>query len=304
MVSTAVPWVIDGHTHAFPTAWVADRSAHVRADFWFGELYEAPSARMIDASMLLMAMDAAGVAQAVMCGWPWADPAHCREHNDYMAEAAIASGGRLAWLGTVSPTAPGAAREAARCLDLGACGIGELNADAQGFELAPGGGLGEVVAVLIAANRPLLLHASEPVGHRYPGKGTATPERLLPFIAEHQELSIVLAHWGGGLPFYALMSEVAELTQSVAYDTAASSYLYRPAVFRTVLDLVGRERVIWGSDHPVLGMERFLRRTQRLPDLRDDELVSLLHGNAQRIYGLAAPASFADAMSGATGVPA
>jgi predicted TIM-barrel fold metal-dependent hydrolase len=304
MAGDAVPWLIDGHTHAFPTPWVADRSAHVRDDFWFGELYEAPSARMIDAAMLLATMDEAGVAQAVMCGWPWVDPGHCRAHNDYLAAAARASDGRLAWLGTVSPGAPEAAQEAERCFALGACGIGELNADAQGFDLALGGGLDEVVALLQAADRPLLLHASEPVGHRYPGKGTATPDRLLPFIAAHQALRIVLAHWGGGLPFYELMPEVAELTQSVAYDTAASSYLYRPAVFRTVIDIVGSDRVIWGSDHPVLGMGRFLRRTLRDSALRDDELEPLLSGNARRVYRLAEPNALVDraknTMTGAT----
>jgi predicted TIM-barrel fold metal-dependent hydrolase len=291
--AAASSWVIDAHTHAFPTAWVADRSVHVGSDFWFGELYEAPSAKMIDAAMLLEAMDAAGVAQAVMCGWPWASPAHCRDHNDYLAAAADTSGGRLAWLGAVSPAAPGAAAEAERCLALGAVGIGELNADAQGFELTRDGGLGEVVAVLETADRPLLLHASEPVGHRYAGKGTATPDRLLPFIAANQGLTIVLAHWGGGLPFYELMPEVAALTLNVVYDTAASSYLYRPDVFRTVLDIVGAERVLWGSDHPVLGMSRFLRKTRNEAHLGDDELRQIMGENARRVYRLAETGSAA-----------
>jgi predicted TIM-barrel fold metal-dependent hydrolase len=287
MAENSPPCVIDAHTHAFPPAWVEDRSAHVSSDFWFGELYEAPSAKMIDATALIQAMDDAGVAQAVICGWPWLDPGHCREHNDYLAAAAKASQGRLAWLGAVQPAMAGAGEEAARCLALGASGIGELNADAQRFDLMESGCLADVVTVLIAAKRPLLLHASEPVGHRYPGKGTATPDRLLTFLAENQELAVVLAHWGGGLPFYELMPEVAALTHNVVYDTAASTYLYRPAVFRAVLDIVGAERVLWGSDHPVLGMGRFLRRTRRDAGLREGELDQLLEGNARRVYRLA-----------------
>jgi predicted TIM-barrel fold metal-dependent hydrolase len=287
MAEDALPWVIDAHTHAFPPAWVQDRSAHVSSDFWFGELYEAPSAKMIDATALIQAMDEAGVAQAVMCGWPWLDPGHCRDHNDYLAAAAEASNGRLAWLGTVQPATAGAGEEAERCLALGASGIGELNADAQRFDLMESGCLADVVAILTAAGRPLLLHASEPVGHRYPGKGTATPDHLLTFLAENQELAVVFAHWGGGLPFYELMPEVAALTQKVVYDTAASSYLYRPAVFRAVLDIVGAERVLWGSDHPVLGMGRFLRRTRRDASLRNAEADLLLAGNARRVYRLA-----------------
>lgn len=278
--------VIDAHTHVFPPAWVADRSGHVARDRWFGELYEAPTARMIDAVQLLTAMDEAGVAQAVMCGWPWRDPGHCREHNDYLASASQQSGGRLAWLGIVNPEVDNAAAETERCLKLGASGIGELNADAQGFALDSGAAFADLAAVLQAANAPVLLHASEPLGHRYPGKGTATPERLLSFVTTYPDLPIVFAHWGGGLPFYELMPDVAEQTGNVCYDTAASTYLYRPAVFRAVLDVVGPNRVLWGSDHPVLGMGRFLRRTLRDANLAEGEVRAVLAGNAARVYNL------------------
>jgi uncharacterized protein len=280
--------VIDAHTHAFPPEWVADRLNHCRRDAWFGELYEAPSAKMIDATALIAAMDVAGVTCAIACGWPWADPGLCREHNDYLVAAARASGGRLLWLGTVAPASPDAAAETERCLALGASGIGELNADAQGFDvtLTEPGPLVDVAAVLIAADRPLLLHASEPVGHRYPGKGTATPDRLLKFLAALPDLRVVLAHWGGGLPFYELMPEVGELTRNVVYDTAASSYLYGAGVFRTVLDVVGGSRVLWASDHPVLGMGRFLQKTRSMAGIRPAEMEPVMGGNARRVYRL------------------
>ena len=288
--------IVDAHTHAFPTEWVADRVNHCRRDRWFGELYEAPSARMIDAAELLLAMDEAGVAQAVACGWPWADPVLCREHNDYLAAVAQQSQGRLAWLGAVAPAFPGAAAEAERCLALGASGIGELNADAQGFDVADRGALGEVAEVLIEAGLPLLLHASEPVGHRYPGKGTATPDRLVAFLEMQPELAVVLAHWGGGLPFYELMPEIGALCRNVCYDSAASTYLYGPGIFRTVLDIVGAERVLWGSDHPVLGMGTFLRRTRRLAGLHPAEVEPVFGGNARRVYLLGDTASTLDTM--------
>ena len=278
--------VVDAHTHVFPPEWIGDRSKHVAHDRWFGELYEAPTARMIDAPSLLATMDEAGVTQAVMCGWPWRDPVHCREHNDYLAEASLSSGGRLAWLAIVNPVDPGAAAEVERCLGLGASGIGELNADAQGFSLQDAVRMRDVMAVLQEQGRPVMLHASEPLGHRYPGKGTATPDRLLGFVAAYPNMQIVLAHWGGGLPFYELMPEVASLAGNVHYDTAASTYLYRPAVFRAVLDIVGPDRVLWGSDHPVLGMSRFLRRTLRDAHLTEREQRWVLAENAARIYHL------------------
>lgn len=291
MADPALVAVIDAHTHAFPPEWVADRVNHCQRDRWFGELYEAPSARMIDASTLLAAMDKAGLAQAVACGWPWSDPGLCREHNDYLAAAARVSRGRLAWLGCVAPASPGAAAETERCLKLGASGIGELNADAQEFDVAAPGTLFDVAEVLVGAGKPLLLHASEPVGHRYPGKGTATPDRLVAFLSTQPHLSVVLAHWGGGLPIYELMPEIGALCRNVCYDTAASTYLYGPGIFRTVLDIVGAERVLWGSDHPVLHMDKFLRRTRRTAGLRSEEVAPVMAENARRVYRLAGAAT-------------
>lgn len=286
MTAGAPPDVIDAHTHAFPPDWVRGRAALIAADLWFAALYEPPAARMIDAAELVAAMDDAGVAQAVMCGWPWADPGLCRDHNDYLAAAAQESGGRLAWLATVAPASPGAPSEVERSLSLGAAGVGELNADAQGFDLTRPGILDDVAEVLTAAGAPVMLHASEPVGHRYPGKGAATPERLLRLLEHYPALSVVLAHWGGGLPFYELMPEVALAARNVAYDSAASSYLYRPAVFRAVLDVVGPERVLWASDHPVLGMRRFLGRTRREAMIKPEEAAAVMAGNARRVYRL------------------
>src|SRR3954469_5688113 len=106
--------VIDAHTHTFPPDWVSDRSHLLVRDRWFSSCYEAPLAKIIDASSLLAAMDEAGVTQAVMCGWPWTDAGLCREHNDYLAATASASGGGVARLGIASPAAGVAGRGTGR----------------------------------------------------------------------------------------------------------------------------------------------------------------------------------------------
>ena len=282
--------IVDAHTHVFVPPVVRDRTQYIGRDLWFEHLYADPRFLLITVDDLLVSMDEAGIAQAVICGFPWHDLGICREHNDYLHESALAASGRLAWLATV-PAGGGeaAAAEVERCLGLGAAGIGELNADAQRFDLLAPASLAAVIEVCVSHDKPLLLHATEPVGHQYPGKGSATPERLVGFLEAFPELRVVLAHWGGGLPFYELMPEIAAATAKVVYDTAASTYLYQPRIFRTVLDLVGPERVLWGSDHPVLKMGRFLRRTRESAGLRPDELAPVLGGNARRVYGLLPP---------------
>jgi predicted TIM-barrel fold metal-dependent hydrolase len=277
--------VVDAHTHAFSPDLIAERDRHVERDFWFGELYRNPAALAVHADDLLASTVDAGIQRAIACGFPWSDEGICRQENAYLAEGSASSGGRLAWLGTVVPGHADAATDAEWCFDHGAAGIGELNADGQRADLEQPAVWGPLLEAVRAAGSTVMLHASEGPGHRYPGKGTATPERLVRWLEHAQDVDIVLAHWGGGLPFYELMPEVFALTRRVAYDSAASTYLYRFDVFPRVVDLVGADRVIFGSDYPVLTQARFLRRSRKV--LRNEaEARFVLADNAARIYRL------------------
>ncbi|MCS7050032.1 MAG: amidohydrolase [Thermomicrobium sp.] len=281
--------VIDAHVHIFPTEVVAQRDHFCRLDPWFDALYRNPRARLVTAEELLASMDDAGIQTAVAAGFPWADPALCRYHNEYLAEVARRSAGRIAWLATVVPHHPQAAVETERWFALGAAGVGELNADAQGFRWDEPERLQDLVSVCQHARRPLMAHVSEPLGHWYPGKGMAWPQRFVRFLERFPDLTVVAAHWGGGLPFYELMPEIAAAARNVVYDSAASTYLYRFQVFRIVSDLVGPDRVLFGSDYPVLRQRRFLERVRAEADLSASELVAVLGGNAARVYGLPFP---------------
>lgn len=279
--------VVDAHVHLFPPDVIACRDDYCARDEWFGVTHAAIAAeRFPQVEALLASMDAAGIDMAVVAAWPWRDPGICRLHNDFLAEL-CASQPRLAWLGIVNPADPGAAAELERARELGASGVGELNADAQGFSWEDEGHLREATELATTLDMPIMAHASEPVGHSYPGKGTATPPRILGFVARHPDLRLVAAHWGGGLPFYELMPEVGLALRNVTYDSAASTYLYRHDVFDVVTRIVGADRVLWGSDYPVLGQARFLRKAmQALPE---EMTAPVLGGNAARVYGLRVP---------------
>jgi len=252
--------VIDAHTHLFPEEVVRDRAPFLARDAWFGETFGHPKATTATADELIASMDRAGIARSVVCGWPWRDPGLCRMHNDDLAEVGRRHGDRLSWMAIVNPTDPGAPAEVARCAALGAVAIGELNADGQGFQWENPSALAPFVEACVALNVPIHLHASEPVGHQYPGKGTATPAKLLRFLETFPEVRVVAAHWGGGLPFYELMPEVARATQNVVYDSGASTYLYTFDVFPIVARLAGEGRILFGSDYPVLKQTSFLKR--------------------------------------------
>ena len=131
----------------------------------------------------------------------------------------------------------------------------------------------------------ILPHVSEPMGHQYPGKGVVKPEQAYDFAIRYPDARLVCAHWGGGLPFYALMPEVGRALGNVYFDTAASHYLYQPAVFKRVCDLVGAEKILFGSDYPLIKQSRAIAETERA-HLAPVQKAAILGNNAARLLAL------------------
>ncbi len=278
--------IIDFHTHIFPP-WLRDqRERYLERDSTFGALYSNPAAKMATAEDVVAAMDEDGVDMAVTMGLGWTDLGLAREVNDYLIEATRAYPKRLLAFGGVSPLwGNAAAIEAERCAQAGLRGLGELHPDTQGFDL----GDPKTMAPLAEASRHykliLLTHSSEPVGHTYQGKGRTTPDVLCRLIENFPDLTIVCAHWGGGLPFYALMPEVAHALENTYFDTAASPFLYTPHVFPAVAGLVGFSKILIGSDFPLLRQNRLIRQVQESP-MSQEAKEAILGGNATRLLDL------------------
>ncbi|MFQ5826407.1 MAG: amidohydrolase family protein, partial [Dehalococcoidia bacterium] len=175
-------------------------------------------------------------------------------------------------------------RELERCLGAGIRGVGEMRPDVQGFDLRDRATMEPLVEVGRDHGAIFLIHASEPVGHEYTGKGTITPDVLYPFICQFPDIALVLAHWGGGLPFYALMPEVARALENVYFDSSASSFLYRPQVFRHVMDIVGAEKMLFGSDYPLVPQHHPIREIEDM-DLPPEAKKQVMGENARRLLG-------------------
>ena len=282
--------IIDFHTHVFPQ-WLRDRRQHYLArDATFAELYANPKARMATVEDVVGAMDEDGVTTAVVMGIGWTDSGLARETNDYIVESVQRYPARLVGFAAVSPAwgAP-AAREARRCAEAGLRGVGELHPDLQGFDLGDQHTMAPLMDVLHEYHLLLTTHTSEPVGHLYQGKGQTTPEVVWRFLQNFPDANVVLAHWGGGLPFYALMPEVAQALRNVYFDTAASPFLYTPRVFPVVASLVGADKILLGSDYPLLRPRRLIRQVEE-SGLSEADREAVLGGNAARLLGVASGA--------------
>ncbi|MCK5212378.1 MAG: amidohydrolase [Dehalococcoidia bacterium] len=275
--------IIDFHTHVMPE-WVRDDRAHFAGmDAGFAALYSNPKAGLSTAEELLASMDEAAVDTSVILNIGWTSHEMCVRTNDYILEAASLHPDRLIAFCAIQPTSPDlASREVERCAASGARGIGELRPDIQGFSLTDKTLLSPVVEAAMSQQMIILTHVSEPVGHKYPGKGTITPEQAYGFAGQFPHAVLVCAHWGGGLPFYHLMPEVRESLNNVYFDTAATQYLYDPRIFSVVGELAGPDRILFGSDYPLISQTRAIEHLERA-NLKPGTRELIMGGNATRV---------------------
>jgi len=278
--------IIDFHTHVFPPQIKKNRSQYIDSDPCFAILYSNKAAKLTTADELIASMDKSGVDVSVILNIGWTTHELCVETNDYILESIARYPDRLVGFCSVQPQSLEAALvEIERCAKKGIRGIGELRPDIQLFDLRDEEVMEPFTGMLRKHKLIMLTHASEPVGHIYAGKGAVTPEVLYPFIASHPDLNIVCSHWGGGLPFYALMPEVRKAMANVYFDTAASPFLYSPQVWEQVIQLVGADRIVFGSDYPLLEQSRVIKEIESC-DLPGETKNLILAGNAQRLLGI------------------
>lgn len=277
--------IIDFHTHIFSPKINQNRQSYIDRDPLFALLYSRKEAKLATAEELIASMDQTGVDVSVIINAGWSTNELCRETNDYILEAIARYPKRLIGFCIVQlKDIDAAVVEIERCARGGARGIGEMRPDIQSFDLTDEAVMTPFVATLRKHKLLLLTHASEPVGHDYRGKGVITPEVLYPFSTRYPDVSLVCAHWGGGLPFYALMPEVKRAMANVYFDTAASPFLYSPQIYRRVADLVGADKILFGTDYPLLSPTRLLDEINNA-DLPPSDKKLILSGNAQRLLG-------------------
>ncbi len=277
--------IIDFHTHIFPPQIKKNRSKYF-SDPCFSTLYSDKKAKLSTADELIVSMDKDGVDISVVLNIGWSTHQLCVETNDYILESIAQYPRRLVGFCSVQPQSlESTLDEIERCAKGGIRGVGEMRPDMQLLDLRDEKVMKPFIEAITKHNLILLTHASEPVGHEYSGKGNITPDRLYPLITSFPHLTLVCAHWGGGLPFYALMPEVKKAMSNVFFDTAASPFLYSPQIYNQVIQLVGADKILFGSDYPLLAQSRLLKEIKSL-DLPEETERLLLSGNAQRLLGI------------------
>jgi hypothetical protein len=272
--------IIDFHTHIYPPQ-VTER----REDFFDGEpdfrlLYGVPGSRLCAAEELINNMDEEAVDTSVVFGFPWQREDYFKRNNDYVLEQAERHKGRLIGFATASLLAKGAAKELERCLSSGLSGIGELALYTEPSPEDTPKVFEPAAEIARKFNAPMLVHTNEPVGHHYPGKTSLGLKEIYDFLQHFSRNRIILAHWGGGLFFYHLMKrDVKKALQNTWFDTAASPYLYDMEIYAVASKIMGTERILFGSDFPLLKPGRYFREMKEA-GLSEDAISKICGENA------------------------
>lgn len=249
---------IDFHVHLTPPEIIKNYQKIGEREPYFKLLSDSPKNKFAAAEDVVAELKRTGVNKAVVFGFGFRDPGLCRMVNDYVAEAVKRYPEYLIGFAIVNPNDSKVEQELDRCMSLGLKGVGEIFPDGQNFAIEDPKSSTIFAGYLVERNLPLIIHSNEPVGHYYPGKTNTTPVKLAAFVEHNPDLTVIFAHWGGGLFFYELMPELKAKYQNVYYDTAASPFLYEPKVYKVAQEIGVLDKILLGSDYPLLSPERNL----------------------------------------------
>jgi predicted TIM-barrel fold metal-dependent hydrolase len=278
--------ILDFHTHVFPETIRKRPEAFFGSEPEFALLYDTPKARMAGAAELVAVMDAEGVDRSVIFGFPWRSRDLFRRHNDYVQECVQRFPDRLIGFGCFDCLHPEAAAETRRCLEAGMAGIGELAIYGAGIDAEGLRRMRPMMALCREAGVPVLIHTNEPLGHPYPGKTPNTLAQIFALVERFAENHLVLAHWGGGVFFYNLLKkQVPEKLRNVYFDTAASPFLYDPAIYSVAAAIIGPEKILLGSDFPLIRPGRYLQEI-RSSGLGETDIRGICGQNAAALLAL------------------
>ncbi len=265
--------VFDAHAHIYPPA-IAAKAVAAIGDFYSLTMNEDGT---VDG--LLSAWAECGELCAEKClVHSTATTTHqVTKINDYISNTVKTHGDRLIGFGTLHPglSEEDTEKEVQRMLDEGLKGI-KLHPDFQKFYVdAP-----EAQKLYRAAEGklPILFHAGD---NRY---DFSAPERIAKTAKAYPNLTVIAAHFGG----YRHWDKVVDIYRgldNVYYDTCSSLFALDKQEARGIINALGYEKFLFGTDYPMWRPVDELARFFAL-DLLDNQNEAIFSDNAYRLLNI------------------
>lgn len=274
--------------------WTAEALAHRpegRAEFYQDKMrVKDDTFSGISLDELLRRMDAARIGRAFLiahrCG-PEGPRACWRLPYQLVADAVAAHPDRFHGLAGIDPTEGMAG---VRALEHAVRELGFVGAHGypHWFELAPDHARWyPFYAKCVELDVPIQLQVGQSMIYApdYPLESVGRPITLDPVACHFPELKLIGIHVG--IPWVDEMIAMAWKHRNVYIGTDAHSPKYWPESFVRFMDSYGRDKVIFGTDFPVLEHGRTRAEIDAL-GLRPETMRKVMRENAARVYGLKA----------------
>lgn len=267
---------IDVHTHVYPEK-VARKVTKFLADYYglpvpysgtLSELERMCRTDKVDAIVTLAAATR---------------PDQVRAANEWMLNeipTIFAEKTQVVRFGTFHVEDPNTDDELSKLADAGIRGI-KIHPEFQGVDLAD----------------PRLFKIFDKWGDRFvfmvhvgdpPEKGNSfsSPQKLAAIAVAHPQARIIAAHMGGYLQWDAARESLAPCP-NVYVDTSSSLEYMSSAEARKLYDAFGVERILLGSDYPMMSPQQALDELNaKMPWLAEDELSAIRGDNAAALLNL------------------
>lgn len=245
--------VADVHVHCYPSEVITDPAdwGHRHGEPHWTHLVTNGPQGWAGPEELLRAMDRDDIEAVLLQAWYWENPENALRQNDWHAAWIARYPGRFIACAAVHPNLadPVATLKAAR--QWGARAVGECLPQIQSPEGWRHPAWETILTWCSSLGWPIGLHLTEPVGHAYPGRIETPLMEVVDLFEAHPGQRWICAHWGGGLPFHSMNRRVRQALRNVWFDSAASPLLYDARIWRVACDLVGPEKLLFGSDFPL-----------------------------------------------------
>jgi predicted TIM-barrel fold metal-dependent hydrolase len=271
--------IIDSHVHIFFDEIINNREVFFD-DAAFKLLYNSNSSKIVSKNDLLHYVNKNYIESVFVYGFCWQSVERCRIHNEYLK--LIATDKVIAFASV--PSIPTLFSESfiTQITQRRFIGIGELAFYVNDIDKEILSYLKDILQLARENKLILTLHVNEPVGHSYPGKYYTPFNTLYQLISDFPDVTIILAHLGGGFLFYEFMPEIKQISQNVYYDIAALPYLYSSDILNSFSLMIENGKLLFGSDFPLLELIRYKKyiKNSSLSKMQNDKLFFL---NARNI---------------------
>lgn len=223
---------------------------------------------------MIAAMDAAGVDAVVTfpLGAPGTD-------NSFMNHGVLKAQSRypnriIAYARIIPAMGEKAVEDLKRYIALGARGVKFHPFRDGAYVVNDRSIMAPLFHVIAEAGLPVLFHTGE--------AWNCTPALVADLARDFPSVPIIIAHMGM-YGYHAEALAVAERYENLYLETSA---LWPPAIVRAAVSKIGKERVLFGSDHPTCPFGYEIDKVLKYADLTEDETAHVLGLNMARLLGI------------------